>query len=138
LQEEKEIKKVSFKLSKEQQETKEVSLKLKNEENKKLHSISNEVLSHSEQCSCDTAKTAAEKESCIAACKTRQVILKKKVNDYVEETSSVCAVKATIACGHLKNKAECNQCKKEFVVLCIDEENKRKNELVSLLESCDD
>jgi len=100
--------------------------------------IKKELHEHSQKCACESATTAEEKKKCHAACQSRQVILKKKVTDYVDETSTSCQVKASLACGHLKTKEECKQCKKGFIVLCIEEETKRKNELVAILEKCDD
>jgi len=139
LKEEKETKEIETKLVTEEKEKKAFQIKLHSEESAKHNTIEEEVRSHSQKCACETAKTTEEKKKCVAACHSRQTILKRKVSDYVEETSSACAVKANLACGHLKkNKEECKQCKKEFVVICIEEESKRKSELVYLLENCDD
>jgi len=62
--------------------------------------------------------------------------LKKVVAEHAQETSTSCEVKASIACGE-NNTEDCRQCKKSFIVLCVEEDIKRKNELVHLLENCD-
>jgi len=138
LKEEQENKELEIKLSKEEQEKKEYKHRLHSDEKTKHKLIKKELHEHSQKCACESATTAEEKKKCHAACQSRQVILKKKVTDYVDETSTSCQVKASLACGHLKTKEECKQCKKGFIVLCIEEETKRKNELVAILEKCDD
>jgi len=137
IQEEEENKELELKILKEEQEKNEYETKLKQEELAKHKLIQDELREHSKKCACESASTEEEKEKCLLACGSRQGILKKKLGEYVDETSSTCKVKAGLACNHLKSKAECRQCKKDFIVLCVQEETKRKNELVNILENCD-
>jgi len=139
-------KKLEIKLLKEEQVTNEIESELKKEEednrefNSKLHQeeqlkhdqIKQQIHHHSKKCACESATTAEEKKKCVASCKSRKELLNQLVTDHVDETSSSCSVKASLACT-----AEDEDCQKNFILHCVEEDQKRKNELVTLLENCD-
>jgi len=132
-----ENKELDSKLLKEEEEKKEIQSKLLKVEEWKHDQIKQEISHHAKKCACENAATSAEKEKCQAACKSRQQLLKQKVQDHVDEISSSCAVKASLACADTKS-ADSKECKKSFIVLCVEEQTKRKQELVNLLDDCED
>jgi len=97
--------------------------------------IKQEIKHHASECGCAESTTPAEKSKCRTECESRSVVLKKKVNAHVAKETN-CQSKAVIACGDSKSK-KCLSCKKSFILVCVSEETKRRNELVSLLEECD-
>jgi len=130
-------KELERKILQEEQEKKEIESKLQKVEDWKHDQIKQEISHHAKKCACEHASSAAEKDKCIAACKSRQKLLKKKLQDHVDEISSSCAVKASLACADTKTE-DSKQCKKSFIVLCIEEQTKRKQELANLLDDCED
>jgi len=124
-------------LIKKSKKKKQLETKLKSGEESTHKVIEQELTQHAKKCACEHASSAAEKEKCQAACKSRQEILKKTVLEHVDETASSCAVKASLACTNEKDKTSCKQCKKSFIVLCVEEQTKRKQELLNLLDNCD-
>jgi len=103
-------------------------------EEKKHNQIKQEIGTHAKKCACTSAKTPQEKGKCKAECQFRHTQLKKKVHAHVSVSS--CQAKASLACGDAATQ-ECNDCKKSFLLICGEEESKKKEELVKLLSDCD-
>jgi len=109
--------------------------KIVQKENKVHKQIKQAIKHHASKCVCAESETAAEKAKCRSECESRSVDLKKKVTEHVNKESD-CQRKAVIACGE-ENSKECVRCQKTFILLCVTEETKRRNQLVSLLDECD-
>jgi len=111
-------------------------LKLQKGDDKKHNEIKEKITHHAKKCTCAHAKTTEAKTKCIETCKSKKEHLKKIVADHVKETSTSCESKSSVVCGD-SNTADSQKCKKSFIVLCNEEQTKRKNELVTLLENCE-
>jgi len=105
------------------------------EEEKKHKLLKAEIHHHAKECACENSKTAEEKAICKEECRIRKQHLNQKVSDHVSNPTA-CEEKAVLACGNTETK-ECHKCKKSFIILCVQEENKRRSELVTLLDECD-
>jgi hypothetical protein len=124
------------KLLQEEEEKKQFEEKLQQIAEKKHKEIKGEISQHAKKCACAEETTAEGKAKCKAECSERKTHLKKKVGDHVEETTSSCAFKASIACGD-KDTKDCKECKKSFIRICVQSELERKNELIKFLDECD-
>jgi chromosome segregation ATPase len=115
-----------------QEKKKELENKLTKEEEEKniLESdLKKEIHVHAKKCAC---AYSSDKQKCVEACKSRKVVLKEKVTTHHDVTSNSCVAKASIACG-----PQDTDCQKDFIVLCVEEEIKKKNELLNILDNCD-
>jgi len=119
-------------LLEQQERNKELELKILEEEKEKKkleYELKKEIHHHAKECACETS---ANKQKCEQDCKSRKDLLKKKVTTHHDTNSGSCVVKSSIACG-----AEDKECQKDFIVLCIQEETKKKNELLNIIDNCD-
>jgi len=106
------------------------------EEEKRIKELEEVIKKHGKECACEGAKTYEEKRKCRAECKSRKHHLKRVLADHVSKPST-CEQKAIAVCGDIHTD-ECVECQENFIVLCVEEEAKRKDNLVNLLEECDE